>query len=648
MYENFENQKMLDKIRDIKYHGLTETFDDLYEKAKEGKLFTNLYDLIISENNIMLAYKNLKKNAGSKTPGVNDATIDDIHKLTQEDMIQMVRQALKDYYPRPVRRVEIPKEGTDKTRPLGIPTIEDRLIQQCILQVLEPITEAVFNKHSHGFRPNRSCETAMAEVYKNIQRSDMFYAVSVDIQGFFDNVNHRKLMRQLWALGIRDTKLLMVIKRILKAPIVLPNGETVYPKKGTPQGGIISPLLANIVLNEFDWWIYSQWEGYAENQVEGIKPHYNPNGERNLSAEYKRLSKSNLKVVKAVRYADDIVIFTKTLDEAQRIKLATEDFLQNRLKLTCNPDKTKIVKLKKQYLNFLGFKVKAVKSGTKDIPVGRVTINKKRVMQHKTVNRYIVDCQMSDKAVIKASQKLKQKIKDIAKAPANKKIELIKSYNIIVVGIQNYYRIANNAIRSFDKIQNEVRKVMCNRLKVPKSSRNIHGDKEWYSEALKIRFKHSKQTRWIANTPIVSIAYCKSRHPQMARVNVCDYKPEGRIVEMRDYEKIARMILNPVKGQTAEYNSNRVYVYTMQKGLSGIKREPLSSLDAECHHKKPKELGGTDDFNNLIFLTYEEHKLIHATEMETIEHYMAIVKPNKRELAKINKLRQLAELKPIA
>ena len=189
---------------------------------------------------------------------------------------------------------------------------------------------------------------------------------------------------------------------------------------------------------------------------------------------------------------------------------------------------------------------------------------------------------------------------------------------------------------------------MCNRLKVPKSSRSIHEDKEWYSEALKIRFKHSKQTRWIANMPMVSIAYCKSRHPQMARVNVCDYKPEGRIVEARNYEEIARMILNPVRGQTAEYNSNRVYVYSMQKGLSGIRKEPLSSSDAECHHKIPRELGGTDEFKNLIFLTYEEHKLIHATEIKTIERYMAIVKPNKHELAKINELRLLAKLKSIA
>lgn len=134
----------------------------------------------------------------------------------------------------------------------------------------------------------------------------------------------------------------------------------------------------------------------------------------------------------------------------------------------------------------------------------------------------------------------------------------------------------------------------------------------------------------------------------MARVNICDYKPEGRNVEPRNYDEIARMMLNPIKGQTVEYNSNRVYIYSMQKGLSGIKKEPLSSFDAECHHKVPKELGGTDEFRNLIFLTYEEHKLIHATETQTIERYMAIVRPNKQELAKINKLRLLAELKPIA
>ena len=124
--------------------------------------------------------------------------------------------------------------------------------------MLEPICEAKFHKRSNGFRPNRSTEHAIAQCDRLIQLTHLHYVVDVDIKGFFDNVNHSKLIRQMWAMGIRDKKLICIIKQMLKAPIVLPNGDMIYPTKGTPQGGILSPLLANIVLNELDWWVRNQ------------------------------------------------------------------------------------------------------------------------------------------------------------------------------------------------------------------------------------------------------------------------------------------------------------------------------------------------------------------------------------------------------
>ena len=134
------------------------------------------------------------------------------------------------------------------------------IVQQCILQVLEPICEAKFHERSNGFRPNRSAEHAIAQCCKMIQTQHLYFVVDVDIKGFFDNVNHSKLIKQLWTMGVRDKKLLCIIKAMLKAPIIMPNGDKIYPEKGTPQGGILSPLLANVVLNELDWWIDSQWE----------------------------------------------------------------------------------------------------------------------------------------------------------------------------------------------------------------------------------------------------------------------------------------------------------------------------------------------------------------------------------------------------
>lgn len=242
---------------------MQQIFQDLYERAKKREVFTDLMSIVLNRENILLAYREIKNNSGSKTVGTDRLTIKDIECLTAEEVITRVNRLVtgrkEGYQPQSVRRKDIPKPNGD-TRALGIPCIWDRLIQQCFKQVLEPICEAYFSKHSYGFRPNRSVENAMAEVSKHLQLSHLHYIIEFDIKGFFDNVNHSKLIRQMWTLGIRDKHLLGKIKRILKAPVKLPNGELIYPTKGTPQGGIISPLLANIVLNELDHWVESNWE----------------------------------------------------------------------------------------------------------------------------------------------------------------------------------------------------------------------------------------------------------------------------------------------------------------------------------------------------------------------------------------------------
>ena len=160
-----------------------------------------------------------------------------------------------------------------------------------------------------------------------IQNTRLHYVVELDVKGFFDNVDHSKLIKQIWSLGIRDKNLLFVLKRILKAPIRLENGAMEYPTKGTPQGGIISPLLANIVLNELDQWVDSQWQ---DNPVTAkYKTSINANGSINKSNAYKFMRRTNLKEMYIVRYADDFRIFCRTKDEAERTMKAVTQWLMN-------------------------------------------------------------------------------------------------------------------------------------------------------------------------------------------------------------------------------------------------------------------------------------------------------------------------------
>ena len=188
---------------------MQETYDELYQRSVEGDTFTDLMSIITQENNIALAFRNIKENKGSNTPGTDGLNIDEIKEWEFKQLVKDIPNKLKDYHPKSVRRVHIPKAySPGKSRPLGIPCIDDRLIQQCILQVLEPICEAKFYKHSYGFRPNRLTDEAIARTNHLINISGLHYAVDLDIKGFFDNVNHAKLLKQLWNLGIQDKKLL--------------------------------------------------------------------------------------------------------------------------------------------------------------------------------------------------------------------------------------------------------------------------------------------------------------------------------------------------------------------------------------------------------------------------------------------------------
>jgi len=604
------------KLRNLEYYDLQTAFDNLYQQSQDGAVFSGLMNLIRSEENIKLAYRNIKRNHGSNTPGTDKQDISDIEKLSQDQYIRLIQSKLAWYKPKPVKRVEIPKPG-GKLRPLGIPTITDRLVQQCILQVLEPICEAKFHERSNGFRPNRSAENALAQCYRMIQRQHLHFVVDIDIKGFFDNVNHSKLIRQMWAMGIRDKTLLCIIKEMLKAPIVMPNGEIVYPSKGTPQGGILSPLLSNIVLNELDWWVSSQWETMPTHTEYVIYC-----GEKlNRGNVYRVIRNSGLKEMFIVRYADDFKIFCRKKSDADKVFLAVKLWLKDRLKLEISEEKSRVINLKRQYSEFLGFKLKAVKKG----------------------NKYVVKSHMSDKAIQKEKQALKARIKDLQR-PKNLLDEkrMLNLYNSTVWGIHNYYRFATHiACDCGIEIHNTIRFAIQNRLGERLKKRGSTNNRYILEH-----YGGSKSIRYLNKFPMCPISFIQTKAPLYKPKEVCKYTVSGRakIHESLKFDVTVMLMLmrETHTNKSIEFMDNRLSLWAAQYGKCAVTGKVLWIDEIHCHHKTPLENGGTDKYQNLVIVQKDIHILLHATQPETIQAYLNQVSPTQTMLKKINKLRLMA------
>ena len=589
------------KIRNNEYYDTQALFDDLYAKSQRKHIFKDLMQYITSRENILLAYRNIKKNKGSKTRGVNRSTILSVAEKDPEALISYVRNRLNWFTPHPVRRVEIPKPD-GKMRPLGIPTIEDRLIQQCILQVLEPVCEAKFYAHSYGFRPNRGTRDAIARANFLTSRNNFQYVVDIDIKGFFDNVNHAKLLKQIWTLGIRDKNLLCIISKMLKAEIA---GEGV-PTKGVPQGGLLSPLLSNIVLNELDWWIASQWETFQ------LKRHYSSH-----PYEYKVLREtSQLKEVFIVRYADDFKLFCKKRSDADKLFQAVQMWLKERLGLEINQEKSKVVNLKKHYSEFLGIKMKLWHKGKK----------------------WVIKSHMRDKAVEKARSTLKDKVKKLQKYPTPKSVN---AFNATVLGLHNYFNMATNVYLDFDRIAFEVNKSLKCRLKHV-LSKNIIKTKTYQ----KFYGNYTGKLFAVQGRVLFPIASVKNCPPKNFSQETCSYTPEGRkkihsFLQAVDMKILHSLMENPVGNTSAEYNDNRISLYVGQQGRCYVTGEPLRTGEMEVHHKKRRRDGGGDLYANLVWMTADVHKLIHATDNATIEFYLKRLYGTKIDFLRLNQLRKL-------
>lgn len=292
----------------------------LYQKAKEDRTrkFYSLHDKLCRLDILEEAWKNVSANHG--TAGIDEQTIEDIKEYGTERFISELQQELIDetYRVSDVKRVFIPKPN-GRERPLGIPAVRDRVVQQAVKLIIEPIFESEFQYFSYGYRPGRSARQATDDIRKYLNYG-LTNIISIDIKGFFDHVNHDKLMFFV-SRRIADPYILKLIREWLRAGVVF-DGRKEYPQEGTPQGGVISPLLANIYLNELD----KVWVRRGMDQREGNNAHI-------------------------IRYADDIIVLTNrepvyAMDTLKRIVSA--------LDLELNEDKSMITTAQSGF-DFLGF-----------------------------------------------------------------------------------------------------------------------------------------------------------------------------------------------------------------------------------------------------------------------------------------------------
>lgn len=274
-----------------------------------------LMERILNRENLNRAYKQVKRNHGA--PGIDGMTVEAALpwlRENREELLQSIREG--SYKPSPVRRKEIPKPDGSGVRKLGIPTVVDRVIQQAMAQQLQPLFEPLFSDGSYGYRPGRSAQQAIRRV-KAYAEQGYGHAVEIDLSKYFDTLNHELLLNML-RKEIQDKRVIDLIKKYLKSG-VMENGVSRRTEEGSPQGGPLSPLLANIYLNEFD----QEMEGRG---------------------------------VKVIRYADDIVVLAKSSRAAQRLLESSRTYLEQKLKLQMNTQKSKVVSVVAQkHFKFLGF-----------------------------------------------------------------------------------------------------------------------------------------------------------------------------------------------------------------------------------------------------------------------------------------------------
>lgn len=433
--------------------------------------FDRLYRILFNEEMYAVAYQNIYSNEGNLTRGVDGKTIDGMSINRVQALIEVLKN--ESYQPTPSRRTYIPKKN-GKKRPLGIPAFDDKLVQEVMRMILEAIYEGHFEKCSHGFRPHRSCHTALASIQDGFVGAKWF--IEGDIKGFFDNINHDVMIKTL-SERIADERFLRLIRKFLNAGYM---EDWVFHKtySGTPQGGVISPILANIYLDKLDKFMMEYISEFNKGKSRKVTPEWkrinSRKGKRvakykvetdsqkreSLLLEIKKLHKEmgtvpatvamdeNFRRLKYVRYADDFLIgVIGSKEESIEIKEDIKVFLNEKLKLELSDEKTLITNTK-QSAKFLGYEIgvrrsEKTKRNKKGIPIRCIGNKVVLMVTNEVIKKKLIEYRAM-RVVNEIGKKEVWKPSPRPYLRNNDDLEILTRYNAEIRGFYNYYSLANN------------------------------------------------------------------------------------------------------------------------------------------------------------------------------------------------------------
>lgn len=570
----------------IYYVDMEQRFNDFCAGKTDMR---TLHIMVYDENNVAFAVRQLSQSPGRMALGPDGTNYKTLENYSVMELAEIVKTRLLTKQMDYVRRTYIPKGNTGKMRPLGICSIWDKLVEKCIQLVVEPFCETKFVLSSFGFREQVSQHNALAKVKRKCQT--MPYALSIDLRDYFGTIDPNVTYRELWHIGMRDQVILNYIYRFIKKGYYEDSCKVEDPL-GSPQGSILGPLISNVYLHRFDVWLRDQGDCWHDKSVTKFHSGH----------KVRNLERTKLKAGTHVRYADDILVLCKDYQDAVRFRHSITRYLTRNMKLEINEEKTKIYDLTKEKMKYLGY----------DFYVCNLT--SKNVQGVFTVSNTLPKGK-EDEIV----SRCKELLRAIKKNPC---FATIHDWNVYVAGLHNYYKGMTHFHQSFHKIGWRIMKLFYHTM-----NKRITFTTE---QSFKQNFHGGKYSSWGKNGyycfnsyPVIEIDWanwdsglicymkCKIRdnpyhYGEKKHKPGVSLEAIGYLVNTSKYIKSSRLAMF------------RISKYSSVKGISYLSGEFVPVQEYHCHHIKPREKGGTHDFDNLCVLSEMEHQILHSKTPEQL------------------------------